>query len=85
MPVLILTISKDLHELLEDRGLTAIASLSELRRIMIMAVDFIVMLIVAVLGSKNRGTKRAREMFNVIFAIQGGDVRTTKRSLTLIT
>ena len=85
MPMLILAIPKDLYELLEDRGLTTVAPLSKLSRIVIMAIDFIFMLIVAVLRSKNRGTNRACEMFNVIFSIQGRNVRTTKRSLTLVT
>ena len=83
--MLILPISKDLHELLEDRGLTTVASLSKLGRIVIMAVDFIAVLVVAVLRSKDRGTNGACEMLNVIFSIQGRNVRTTKRSLTLVT
>lgn len=82
--MLILSISKDLHELLEDCGLTTVASLSKLCRIVIMAVDFIVMLIVAVLRSKNSRTNGACEMLDVIFSIEGRNVRTTKRSLTLV-
>ena len=85
MPVLVLPISKDLHKLLEDRGLTTVASLSKLSRVVIMAVDFIVMFIVAVLRPKDSGTNRACEMLNVIFSIQGRNIRTTKRSLTLVT
>ena len=83
--MLILSIPKDLHELLENCGLTTVASLSKLSRIVIMAVDFILMLIVAVLRSKNGRTDRACEMLNVIFSIQGRNVRTTKRSLALVT
>jgi hypothetical protein len=39
MPVLVDTITEDFDKLFQDRGLTAIASLCELGRVVVVAVD----------------------------------------------
>jgi hypothetical protein len=83
--MLVLTISKDLDELLQDGGLAAIASLCKLRRIVIMAINFSIVFVIAVLGTKDSGTDGASEMLDMIFAVQRRDVRTPKRTPTLET
>lgn len=44
--MLVLSIAEDLHELFQDRGVTAMAALGELRRVMVMTIYFTLMLIV---------------------------------------
>lgn len=82
--MLILPIAEDFDELLEDRRVAAIASLSELRRVMEMAVHLCLVLIIAVLGAKDCRADGAREMFNVVFAVQRGDVRSAKGATTRV-
>lgn len=83
--MLILTITINLDKLLEDRRLTSETALSKLCRVMVMTVDLPLMLVVAVLRSKYRWTHRAREVVDVVLLVEGGNVRTTKRRVTLIT
>ena len=54
--MLILSISKDFDELLQDSSLASVAALCKLRRIMVMAVDLSIMLIVTVLCTKHSRT-----------------------------
>lgn len=74
MPVLVLTISEDLDELLQYRRLTAIAALCKFGRIMVVAVYTALMLVVAVGGAEHGGTYGASEMLDVVFAVEGSDV-----------
>lgn len=83
--MLILTVPEDLHELFEDCSLTAIASLRELGRVVIVTVYFTLMLIIAVLCPKNRWTYRTSEMFDVIFPFQSRYIRTTQGPSTFVT
>lgn len=72
--MLILSITEDLDKLFEDGGLTAIASLCKLSRVVEMAVDLGIVFVVTVLGAKDSRAYRAGEMFDVVLPIQGGDV-----------
>lgn len=72
--MLILTIAEYFHKLLEDCCLAAIASLSELCRVMVVAVNLAIMLIIAVLGAKYRWTHRTGKMIYVILAIKCCDI-----------
>lgn len=83
--MLILTIAINLDKLLEDCCLTSETALSKLCRVMVMAVDLPLMLVVAVLRSKYGRTHRAREVVDVVLLVEGGYVRTTKRRITLVT
>ena len=74
MPVLILAIAKNLHELFQYGGLTSNAPLSESCRVMIMAIHPTFVLVVAILRSKDCRTNRTSKMFDVVLAIEGGDV-----------
>lgn len=78
MPVLVLPIADDLDELFEDSRLAAIAFGSELRRIMVMAIDLAVMLVVGVLRPKDGWAYAASEVFNVVFALQRCYIRATQ-------
>ena len=84
VPVLVLTIAEDFDELLENRRMTAIASLSELCGVVEMAIHLRFVLVITVLGSKDCGTDRAGEMLNVIFTLQCGDVGSAKRATTCV-
>lgn len=83
MPVLVLAVSEDLHKLLENRSLTAVASLRELSRVMIVAVNMAVVLVVAVLGAEYGRTQRAGEMVDVVLAVECSDVGAAQSPSTL--
>ena len=51
--MLIRAISENLDELFEDCSLAAVATLGELRRVMVVAKDLPIMLIIAVLCAKD--------------------------------
>lgn len=51
--MLVLAVPEDFHELFEDRSLTAITPLRELGRVVIVTVYFALMLIIAILCTKN--------------------------------
>jgi hypothetical protein len=56
MPVLILPVSENLDELLEDGVVTTMTSLGKPRRVVIVAVDISLVLVIAVLRAKYSGT-----------------------------
>lgn len=85
MPVLILAVSKYFDKLLEDGSLAATATLGVLCRIVVMAVNMSIVLVVAILSAEDSRAKRAGKVVDVVFAIEGRDVRTPKSSATLIT
>ena len=72
--MLILSVPEDFYKLLEDRRLASIASLSELSRVVIVAVYLPFMLIIAVLSSENSRTYRAGKMLNMVFSLQRSDI-----------
>jgi hypothetical protein len=82
VPVLILTITKDFNKLFENSSLTAVAALSKLGRVMVVAVYVSFMFVVAVLSTKDGRTYRAGEMFDVVFTIERGNVGSTKSTST---
>lgn len=85
MPVLILTIAEYFHELLENCGLASIAALSKLCRVMEMAINLAVMLVVAVLCPKYSGAHGARKVINMVLPIQSGDIRSSERAIAFMT
>lgn len=50
-----------------------------------MAVDMTVVLVIAVLGAEDGRAERAREMVDVIFALEGRDIGPSQRPSTLLT
>jgi hypothetical protein len=74
MPMLVDSISIDFDKLLENGRLASIATLSKLRRVMVMTVDLSLMLIVAVLGPEYSWTNGAGEVFDMVFPLEGGNV-----------
>lgn len=85
MPVLILAVAENLDKLLQDGGVASVASLSKLGGIMEMAVHLALVFVIGILGTEYCGTHGASEMFDMIFAIQGGDVGATKSTTTFVT
>lgn len=73
--MLVLTIAEDFDKLFENGCLTAIAALGELCGIVIMAVYVAFVFVVTVLGAEDSRTHGAGKMLDVVFAIQGGNVR----------
>lgn len=82
--MLVLTVTKNLDKLLKNCRLTSVTFLGKLGGVVVMAINLSIVLIVAVLGAKDSGTKRACEMVNVIFAFQGRDVGSPEGTTTLI-
>lgn len=76
--MLVHTVTEDLHELLQDRGLASITLLSELGGVVIVAVDAALVFVIRVLSTKHSRTDGAREVFNVVLAIQRRDVGAAK-------
>lgn len=74
MPMLILPVSKDLDELLENGSLTASTPLCELRGVMVMAVHFPFVFVVAILCAKDCWAHGASEVLDVVFSFKGGNV-----------
>lgn len=68
-------VAEDLDELLEDGGPTAVAFLSEPCAVVVVAVDGSFMFVVGVGGAEDGRADGAGEMFNVVFAVECGDVR----------
>lgn len=83
--MLVLAVPEDLHELFENRRLTAIAPLRELCRVVIVTVYFALMLIITILCTKNCWTYRTSEMFDVIFPFQSRYIGTTQGPSTFVT
>lgn len=50
-----------------------------------MAVDLALMLVVGILCTKHRRTHRAGEMFNMVFTVQGRNIRATQGTTALVT
>jgi hypothetical protein len=82
--MLVLPISVYLDELLQDGSLTAIATLGEFGRVVIMTVHTALVLVVAVRSPKNGWAHGTREMLNVILSVQSGNVRPAKSLAALV-
>jgi hypothetical protein len=80
--MLILTIPEDFNKLFEDSSLTAVAALSEFGRVMVVAVYVSLVFVVTVLSTKDGRAYRAGKMFDVVFAVEGGDVGSTEGAST---
>jgi hypothetical protein len=85
VPVLILSISENLDELLQNGSLAAVASLSELSGIVIVAVDLSFMFVVAILSPKNGWADRTGEVLDMVLALKRRDIRTAQCATTLET
>ena len=72
MPVLVLTVAVNLDELFEDCVVAAMATLGEAGRIVIMAINLALVLVVAVLRAEYGGTDGTGEVLDVVFVVEGG-------------
>lgn len=68
--MLVYTVPEDLYELLQDGCLASVALLRKLGGVVIVAINAPLVLVVGVLGTKYSRTHRAREMLNVVLAVQ---------------
>jgi hypothetical protein len=55
MPMLVLSVSEDLDKLFENCGVTAVASLRKLCGVVVMTEYLSIVLVIAVLGTKDGG------------------------------
>jgi hypothetical protein len=78
MPVLILAISENLDKLFKYGGLTTITTLGELRRVMVMAKDLAVVLVVTVGGTENSWAHRTSEMLYMVLPVKCCNVRSSQ-------
>ncbi len=67
--MLVFAVPEDLDKLLEDGCLAAVAALCKLGRVMIVAVDLTIMLVIAILGAKDGWAKRAGEVVHMVLAL----------------
>jgi hypothetical protein len=67
--MLVLAVPEYLDELLQDCSLASIASLCELRRVVVMTVYLTFMLVVAILRTEDSWAHRTGEMLDVVFPI----------------
>lgn len=74
VPMLVLTISEYLHELFQNRRLTAVTSLCKLGGIVVVAIDAALMLVVAILCAEHCRTHGAGEVLDVILSVECSDV-----------
>ena len=72
--MLVLSIAEDFNKLLQDGILATMTALCKAGRVMVVAVDIPIVLVVAVLSAEYGRTHRAGEVLNVVFAVEGGDV-----------
>lgn len=82
VPMLVLSIPKDLDELLENGCLASVTPLRKSCRVVIVTVYISLVLIVAILCTEHCWTDGARKVLNVILALEGCDVRTAKCTAT---
>lgn len=80
--MLIDAIPENLHKLLKNGGLAAIAFLRKLCRVVVVTVDRSFVLIIRVLCAEDGRADATGEVLDVILAVQGGDVGTSQRSST---
>lgn len=80
--MLILPIAEDFDKLLQNRGMAAMAPLGKLGRIVEVAVHFVFVLVIGVLRTKHCRTHGAGKVFNMVLALQSGDIRATERATT---
>jgi hypothetical protein len=72
--VLVLSAPEDLHELFQDCSLTAVASLRKASGIMVVAVNFVAMFVIAILCTKCCGADGTSEVVDMVFAIERSNV-----------
>ncbi|KAG9796378.1 hypothetical protein KCU88_g172, partial [Aureobasidium melanogenum] len=56
-----------------DGGLTAVAALGKVRRVVVVTIDLSIVLVITVLRTKDGWTDRAGKMFNVVLAVERSD------------
>lgn len=77
MPMLILTVPHYFDKLLEYRRLTAITSLCEFEREMVVTVNTAIVLVVRILWTKHGRTYRTGKMLDMKLLVQSCNVGTT--------
>ena len=82
--MLILPISEDLHELLQNCCLAAVATLCKVRGIVVVTVYLPLVLVVTILSTKDSRAHGAGEMFNVVFSLNSCDIRSAERPSTRV-
>ena len=85
MPMLVLAVAKYFDKLFQYRSLTSIATLRKFSRVMVMAVNISIVLVVAVLCAKNGRANRTSKMLNMIFPVKSSDVRSSQRTIARMT
>lgn len=83
--MLILAVAKYLNKLFENGSMAAMAPLGKLRRVMEVAINLALVLVVRVLGTEDSWTYGACEMLDMVFAVQCCDVGATQGAPTLMT
>jgi len=69
MPMLVLSISEDLDELLQNRCLTAVTPLGKFGGVVVVTVDAALVFVVTVRGAENGRTHGTGKVLNVVFPV----------------
>lgn len=85
MPMLVLAIAEDFHELLQDGRVAAVASLGELGRVVEVTIDLAFVFIVGILCTKDRGTDRTSKMLYVVLAVESGNIGAAQGTAAFMT
>lgn len=68
--MLVLSVAEDLDELLQNSSLTTIAALRKLCGVVVVAIDFAVVFVVAVLSAEDCWANRAGKVLDMVFALE---------------
>ena len=72
--MLVLAIAINLNELLQNSCVAAIASLGKLCRVVVVAVNIAVMLVVAILGPEHSRAQTTCKMFHMVFSVECSNI-----------
>ena len=77
VPVLVLTVAVDFDKLLQNRGPASSTLDRVTQRVVVVAKDLAVVLIVRVLGAKYRWTDGTSEVLDVVLVVERRDIAST--------
>ena len=81
--MLVLSVAENLDKLFENGGMTAVTPLGELGRVVVVAVDVAIVLVVAVLRAKDGRAEGTGEVLDVVLAVERGYVGASEGATTL--
>ena len=81
--MLVLSVAENLDKLFEDGGMAAVTPLGELGRVVVVAIDVAIVLVVAVLRAKDGRAEGTGEVLHVVLAVERSYVGAAEGTTTL--